>query len=351
MWLTIGTIVQISKALSIVLQAGFGIFAMTHEFKRDGKLTKAGKIAIAGITLSAFFGFVLYVGEIYQRKSDEQKQLASIQEQQRKQTELLERQAQTLRTAQRLMFPIKGVRVSLGIAIPAQSQIVTEFCRGDIDNNPEKSPLIIFPLATTRNFRQQEVLQEVTHPLGLLVIGSRAAVETVLASFPNTLEMPGIDYQASFQSARVGLGLRNRVTTVICYPNLTYPRAQVYLDYDELDVKFNRGLYSVLDLPGKHVGILLEDFNLNTEIKILHFDVHFSNDRNDESLDLKIGGPDTDPSQAPPGSSYSNGEIKRYSLVERRPGSSPLVYAGASGEVNGRTMPIVGYPELSRQTR
>jgi len=346
------TFVEVGKGLSILLQAGFGIFGLTHEFKNAGQLTRPGKIAIAGISLSAFFGMAIYIGEIYLKNLEEQKALRAIYEQQHKQTELLQRQTDTLNLTQRLMLPLEQVRLSLRVAVSSKNKVATEFCDEKFRQHPDDPIRVIsFPMADAENSANS--LHEVTSPMGHLLIGSREAVTTAVGTIGRFVDMPKLDYEALFHYADVDGKSKNRVVQVICYQRLDYPRAVIYLEYDALTLENNRGIFSILDLRGKYVGVRLADYILSEGVQIASFTVHFTSDPENLSLNLNVGGIVTDFRQGAKSPIGPSAPITRYAS-EKINNSTSFRLCGALGPVNAESMPILRYlsvttgkPELS----
>jgi hypothetical protein len=92
------------KYIAILSQAGFGVYGLMSDFKKDGRLTKAGRIAIFGIVASGFAGLLAQAGESYvKRQQEAREQVASRQ--------ALERATATQENARRALFPFKTPRV------------------------------------------------------------------------------------------------------------------------------------------------------------------------------------------------------------------------------------------------
>jgi hypothetical protein len=268
-------LVQIGKILAIVAQAGIAIFALTHDYKKDGKLTTSGRAAIVGICIATLFGVLMFWAEATLKRDAERRELAKISEQQAIQNELLSKQSETLRATQRSLFPIKKIRLSLALVFPPTSAAYAEACEpwstgiNPITNKVDTHKSIDW---TEQNARQS--ILYLRHSEGFLTIASEGA------------EHPRL--RASVPFASLGEKHANRIVDSICVKDKA---VIVNIAFDETKVLENSGISSILDLQGKLVSVDLtvRSASLLNYGHLLSYTVNFSQDKSDESALLNAG--------------------------------------------------------------
>jgi hypothetical protein len=271
-------LVPIGKIISIVAQASFGIFALTHDWKKDGKLTRAGRAAVMGIAVSALFGVFMFWAEDKVKRDLQEIQLEEIARQQAVQTELLAKQAETLRTTQRSLFPIRKVRVSVALAFPPTSEAYLAEC-GEWSTVPalfsDKPSILSARSAESDAGRPVKYL---THASGSLIITPQGE--------------PHPKLHILLRGASLREGDANRIVDRLCVRD---KGIIVRFVYNETRVLENSGIWSILDLQGKQVTVSLvarspEVLNYG---HILSFEINFSEDKTDASTLLTAGPTDS----------------------------------------------------------
>lgn len=111
------------KAASIGATGAFGVLALLTEYKDKltGKLTKWGKISLAGILLSTTCGIAAQLKEASDAEASREK-LEKFN-----QSQIVEANA-TLRNVQRILTPLGKMQFQLHLQIPCTSDIVKEDC-------------------------------------------------------------------------------------------------------------------------------------------------------------------------------------------------------------------------------
>lgn len=107
------TIIVVTKYASIATTAFFTALGLLKDFRKDGRVTSAGRIAILGAVISAALAFATESVSTH-RDAENTKQRLNYQ------SRLLEGQEQTLEQINRTMYSFDSVNISLTLAFPAE---------------------------------------------------------------------------------------------------------------------------------------------------------------------------------------------------------------------------------------
>lgn len=335
-------LVDIGKIAAVVAQAAFGVFALTHDWKKDGELTTAGRVAVLGICISALFGAGMIWSESQIKRSDEKAQLTRIENLQAIQNELLTKQADTLKTTQRALFPIKKIRASVLVFFPATSKAYEEEC-GSWAQTERVNPLTgkVSEQALKRyadGWSKPGAIVNYINPAHFIP-------GRLLITAPGE-KQPKLD--VSLPRAVADQTAENRIVEARCVRGRG---VVVELVFDETKVNENNGIWSILDLQGKQVSLsLVGQFQEDTG-QILSFVINFS-EKGDESAQFKVGpspGEWTpDQLQRVSSGSPSSDDLQRTRKILRQPSPAPGTYIqlmqwSASAHANRDTMKMLAF--------
>lgn len=125
--LTSDVLLAVLKYASTVLTAAFGIYALKVEYKKDGKVTNAGRKAIAGTVASGLVALLIQGFETRKQHQDEQAQRERFSAQLNATREAQQRVEETLNQVLRGVYPLQNVQIKAALYIPLTSENLTEF--------------------------------------------------------------------------------------------------------------------------------------------------------------------------------------------------------------------------------
>lgn len=270
-WVTIG------KVISIITQCAFLIYGMANDLKSNGRLTRAGKIAVVGAAVSGLTTLALFLGEnAIKDRSNAEAELA------RRKTD--EQQRLTRLRSKQLQYPFSTARMDLLIGFNPNSIMAQRLCKKEwqlLESYGDTSG------SSYSKIIDDWVLTKLSAALFTVVIADNSLSE-------NDVRMMGRpeDHALSLFVAHERLSWDamketfNTLSHVSCGKKKT---ASIYFNFNALEIKKRSPvLTSLLELKDKKIFVRAGG-NFGAEGEIRYVRLHFSPNGLDETMSAEFG--------------------------------------------------------------